>query len=159
MSDFAVFAVMCRSSLYKVQILNSVEVLVLPLSGSLVLLLVFSLIARFTLSFYWSFLIFLATLSQRLIGELIVYPWSTVRPSVRRRPQCSKIFFSETAGPIKAKFYVNPPWVGGTKVCSCHLGHMTKMAATPIYDKNPSKIFFSGFPRNLVCSIGDSCPS
>ena len=23
------------------------------------------------------------------------------------------------------------------------LGHMTKMAATPIYDKNPSKIFFS----------------
>ena len=21
-------------------------------------------------------------------------------------------------------------------------GHMTKMAATPIYDKNPSKIFF-----------------
>ena len=33
---------------------------------------------------------------------------------VRRRPQCSKIF-SETAGPIKAKFYVEPPWVGGRK--------------------------------------------
>ena len=33
----------------------------------------------------------------------------------------------------------------------------------PIYGKNPSKIFLSGtmdrFPRNLVCSIGDSCPS
>ena len=31
-------------------------------------------------------------------------------PMVRgRRPQCSKI--SETAWPIKAKFYVEPPWV------------------------------------------------
>ena len=25
-----------------------------------------------------------------------------------------------------------------------NLGHMTKMAAMPIYGKNPSKIFFSG---------------
>ena len=38
---------------------------------------------------------------------------------------------------------MEPPRVGGTKVCSQHLGHMTKMAATPIYGKNPSKIFFS----------------
>ena len=53
----------------------------------------------------------------------------------------SNIFFSATAWPIKAKFYVEPPWVGGTKVCSRHLGHMTKMAARPIYGKNPSKIF------------------
>ena len=106
----------------------------------------------------------LAHLSRRLIGELIVYPWSGVRcPSVVvRRPQCSNIF-SETAWPIRAKFFVEPPWVGGTKFCSRHLGHMTKMAATPIYGKNPSKIFFSrtGGPisRNLVCSIGDSSPS
>ena len=55
----------------------------------------------------------LAHLSRRLIGELIVYPWSGVRrrrPSyVVRRPQCSDIFFSETAWPIEAKFYVEPP--------------------------------------------------
>ena len=91
-------------------------------------------------------LVFLAHLSRRLIGELIGYPWSVVRPSssvVRRRSQCSKIFFSETALPIKAKIYVDPPWVGGTIFCLRHLGHMTKMAATPIYGKNPSKIFFS----------------
>ena len=31
--------------------------------------------------------------------------------------------------------------VGGTKVCSRDLDHMTKMAATPIYGKNHSKIF------------------
>ena len=88
-------------------------------------------------------LLLLAHLSRRLIGELIVYPWSGVRPSVGVCSQCSNIFFSETAGPIKAKFYVEPPWVGGTIFCSRHLGHMTKMAATPIYGKNPSKIFFS----------------
>ena len=28
----------------------------------------------------------------------------------------SKILFSETAGPIKVKFYVEHPWVGETKV-------------------------------------------
>ena len=69
----------------------------------------------------------LAHLSRRLIGELIGYSWSGVRPSLSvRRSQCSKIFFSETAGPIKAKIYVEPPWVGGMKVCLRHLGHMTK---------------------------------
>ena len=97
----------------------------------------------------------LAHLSPRLIGELIVYPWSVVRrPSVRRRrPQCSNIF-SETASPIKAKFYVEPPWVGGTNVCSRHLGHMTKMAATPIYGKNPSKIFFSRTGGPIFTKLG-----
>ena len=102
---------------------------------------------------------FLAHLSRRLIGELIVYPWSGVhRPSasvgVRRRPQCSNIFFSETAWPIKAKFYVETPWVGGTKFCSWHLGHMTKMAATPIYGKNPSKIFFSRTDKRISTKLG-----
>ena len=48
-------------------------------------------------------------------GELIVYP-SSRRPSVRRRPPFSKIFSSETAWPIKTKFYVEQPWEGGTKV-------------------------------------------
>ena len=40
-------------------------------------------------------------------------------------------------------------------------GHITKMAAMPIY--NPSKSSSAEpvdwFPRNLVCRIGDSCPS
>ena len=50
---------------------------------------------------------FLAHLSRRLTGELIVYPCSSVRPSSSvRRPPFSKIFFSETAWPIKAKFYM-----------------------------------------------------
>ena len=102
---------------------------------------------------------FLAHLSRRLPGELIVYTCSVVRPS---SSTISKIFFSETAWPIKLKFYVEPPWVGRMKVCSQDLGHMTKMAATPIYGKNPSKTSpepVGRFARNLVCSIRNSSPS
>ena len=74
-----------------------------------------------------------------LIGELIGYIYSGVRPSyvVVHRSQCLNIFSSETAWPIKAKFCVEPPWIGGKKDCSRHLGHMTKMPATPIYGKDP----------------------
>ena len=48
----------------------------------------------------------------------------------------SDIFSSETTEPIEAKFHVEPPWDGGTKVYSNGPGHMTKMATMPIYDKN-----------------------
>ena len=34
---------------------------------------------------------------------------------------------------------MEPPWDGGTKVCSNGPGHMTKMAATPTYGKNHKK--------------------
>ena len=68
---------------------------------------------------------FLAHLSRRLTDELIGRPFTF-----------SNIFSSETAWPIKAKFYVEPPWEGGTKVCINGPGHMTKMAAMPIYGKN-----------------------
>ena len=65
----------------------------------------------------------------------------------------SNIFFSATAWPIKAKFYVEPPWVGGTKVCL----YMTKMAARPIYGKNPSKIF-SRTSRPIFTKLGMKHP-
>ena len=91
-------------------------------------------------------ILLLAHLSQRLIGELIGYAWSCVRPSVGVvRPSASSTMLKDlllrTRSSIIAKFYVEPPWVGGTIFCSRHLGHMTKMAATPIYGENPSKIF------------------
>ena len=59
--------------------------------------------------------------------------------SVGVRSPFSKIS-SETTWPIKAKFYVEPPWEGGTKVCINGHGHMTKMAAMPIYGKNLYKV-------------------
>ena len=67
---------------------------------------------------------------------------ASVRPSsssVRRMSTFSNVFSSETAWPIKAKFYVEPPWEGGTKVYINGPGHMTKMAAMLIYGKNLKK--------------------
>ena len=51
-------------------------------------------------------------------------------------------FFSETAWLIKAKFYVGPPWE--KKVYINGPGHMTRMAATPIYGQSLQK-----FPTEL----------
>ena len=43
---------------------------------------------------------------------------------------------------------------GGTKACLRHLDHMTKMAAKPIYGKNPSKILFSGTSGQIFTKLG-----
>ena len=99
------------------------------------------------------FFLFLALLSERLIGELIGYTWSGVRPSSFVVNNFN-IFFSKTACPIKAKFDLEPPWVEKTNVCSRHVGHMTKMAATPIYCKIPSKIFFSRTGKTIFTKLG-----
>ena len=69
---------------------------------------------------------------------------SSVRPFT-----FSNVFFSETAWPIKAKFYVEPPWEGGTKVCINGPGHMTKMAATSIYGKNLKKSSLQNQPADF----------
>ena len=46
------------------------------------------------------------------------------------------------------------PWDVGRKVCSNGPGHMTKMAAMPIYSKNLKKIFFSGTKRPMTLELG-----
>ena len=77
--------------------------------------------------------------------------------SVRRCGRCppfSKIFFSETAWPIKAKFYMKHLWEGETNVFINNPGHMTKIAAMPIYGKNPSKFFFSGTTGPISTRLG-----
>ena len=38
--------------------------------------------------------------------------------------------------PIEAKFHVKAQWDRRTKICSNGPGHLTKMAAMPIYGKN-----------------------
>ena len=53
---------------------------------------------------------------------------SHARASVHS-PTFSDIFFSEITWSIKAKFRVELPWEGGTKVYINGQGHMTKMAA------------------------------
>ena len=79
---------------------------------------------------------FLAHLSRRLIGELIGYSWSGVRPASLSFTKLKDLPLQNRLA-NQSQIYVEPPWVGGTKVCLRHLGHMTKMAAMPIYGKNP----------------------
>ena len=80
---------------------------------------------------------FLARLSRRLVGELIGYV-GLRRPSVCLLSTIFKDLLRNT-GQIEAKFHMESPWDGGKKVCSNGPGHMTKMAAMPIYGKNLKK--------------------
>ena len=52
---------------------------------------------------------------------------------------------------------MEPLWDGETIVCSNGPGHMTKMAAMPIYGKNlknSSQKFFSGTERLMTLKVG-----
>ena len=72
------------------------------------------------------------------MGELIVHQ-SLRGPSLH--PLTFSNISSETIGPIKLKFEMETPQDAGAKVCSNGPGHMTKKVATPIYGRNPLKIF------------------
>ena len=67
-------------------------------------------------------------------GELIKYSGSVVRPST-----ISNDFSSETTGLIATKFHIQPPEPLVKRSCSNDLGHITNMAAMPIYSKNLKK--------------------
>ena len=57
-------------------------------------------------------------------------------------------------GPIELKFHVKTPYDKIAKFYSKHIGHMAKMAATPIYGKNHLKIFFSRSRRPMILGLG-----
>ena len=69
------------------------------------------------------------------------------------------------AGPIKAKFHVEPPWVGGKKVYSGGLGQMTRLQPCPYMVKTLYKssspepkglgMQYWGLGPNKVCSNDD----
>ena len=70
----------------------------------------------------------------------------------------SKIFISERTWPIQLKFNVEPPWIVALKFFFVfflrYLRTMTKMAATPMYGKSPSKIFFSRTDGPIAMKLG-----
>ena len=66
----------------------------------------------------------------------------------------SNFLSSKTTGPIELKFHMKTPMDMGTKVCSNGPGHINKMAATPIYGKNPFKIFFPSTRRLMTIGLG-----
>ena len=82
--------------------------------------------------------LFLAHLSRRPRGSL-KYRQAPLSVVVRRPSTISNNFSSETTGPIITKFRIEPPEVGGKKTCSNDVGHMTNMAAMPIFGKNLKK--------------------
>ena len=57
-------------------------------------------------------------------------------PRSLRFTTVSSFFSLETDRLIEAKFFVEPPWDGGMKVCSNGPGLITSMSAMPIYGKN-----------------------
>ena len=93
------------------------------------------------------------------LKKVLNWAYRIERPvSSCRRPHSLNIFSSETTGPIRVEFHMELLCDGGSKVCSNGPGHMTKMAAMPIYGKNLKKSYSlepkGRWPWNLVCIIG-----
>ena len=85
--------------------------------------------------------------------KVILWPWSKVT-------QISKlklVFFSKTVGRFVTKVHMKAWRKIGMKINSNELGHMTNMAAMPIYNKKFKKSSspepIDWWPRNMVCSI------
>ena len=110
---------------------------------------------------------FLAHLSQRLIGELIGYSWSSVRPSSVVRLSS----FTMLKDLLLRNRFDNQSQI----LCGASLGRWNEslFAASETHDqdgrhphiwektlqKSSSPEPAGRFSRNLVCSIGDSSPS
>ena len=68
----------------------------------------------------------------------------------------------QTTRPIELKLHMKTPYDRLAKIYTNCTGHMTKMATTPIYGKNPLNILFSGTKRPVALelgSIGDVGPT
>ena len=74
--------------------------------------------------------------------------------TVRRRSFTLFKHFLKNRLANQCKFHKESPWVEGTKVCSRHLGHMTKMAATPYIWYKPFKIVFSETTGPILTKLG-----
>ena len=100
----------------------------------------------------WDFLPSLAHMSRRLTK------WAYSIPMVHPLSTLLNIYSSETPGPIQVRFYVEHLCLAGTKVYIIGPGHMTKMAALPIYGKKHLKVFYSRQQKGLEpckCYIND----
>ena len=64
------------------------------------------------------------------------------------------IVSSETPRPVELKFHLKNSYDRLAKIYTKCTGHMTKMATTPIYGKNPLNVFFSGTKRPMALGLG-----
>ena len=83
-------------------------------------------------------------------GAHLPQPWGIIHVYYHNIQTSSPL----NAWPIKAKFHVKHLLNGGINVYINNQGHMTKMAAMPIYGINPSKIFFSGTGGPISKKLG-----
>ena len=61
---------------------------------------------------------------------------------------------SETTRPFELKCHMKTPYDRLAKIYTNCTGHMTKMATTPIYGKNPLNIFFFRTKRQMALVLG-----
>ena len=64
------------------------------------------------------------------------------------------IVSSETTRPFELKFHMKTPYDRLAKIYTNCTGHMTKMATSPIYSKNPLNVFLSGTKRPMALGLG-----
>ena len=64
------------------------------------------------------------------------------------------IVFSQTIGPIELKFHVETPYDKSAKLYTKCVGHMTKMATTPIYGKTFKKSSSTRTRRPVTLRLG-----
>ena len=69
-----------------------------------------------------------------------------------RRPSTISKIFPETALPMKLKFYVGPPWVGGTKFVREILVTCPYMVKTLQKNSYPEAV--GHFSRNVYVALG-----
>ena len=65
-----------------------------------------------------------------------------------------QIVSSETTRPFELKFHMKTPYDRLAKIYTKCTGHMTKMATTSTYGKNPLNVFFSGTKRPMALGLG-----
>ena len=120
----------------------------------------------------WSGRVFMLLLINLLFGiaDLLVRLFSSPEPkacwwayrigrpplSVICLPHSLNIFSSETTGPIEAKFHMESPKDGGTKVCSNSPGHTHDQVGrhAHIVMVKTLKIFNSGTKRPMILKLG-----
>ena len=81
--------------------------------------------------------------------KVISWPWPKVVYIQKFKPDFLRNYCVDLNQTLYESFQVQ-----GNEIGWHDAGHMTKMAAKPIYGKNPLKIFFSGTGRPISTKLG-----
>ena len=91
---------------------------------------------------------------KKFQGSTLTFDLSAKSLILESHQYIKTINFSQTIGPIELEFHVKTPYDKLVKIYTKYFGHMTKMAVSPIYGKNPLKIFFSRTSRPVTLGLG-----